>query len=82
MLASSQEATLFRLQHADEQTPRIDLATTCPPLTILAKRMGLALSWLLDSNQAILRLQGYLSAADLLQARAQGGAGSRAAGWT
>ena len=73
VLASSQEATLFRLQHADEQTPRIDLRTNLPAIDHLGEEDGLALSWLLDSNQAI-RLQGYLSAADLLQARAQGAA--------
>jgi len=71
VLASSQEATLFRLQHADEHASRIDLRTNVPAIDHFGEQDAQALSWLLDSRQAI-RLQGYLSAADLLQARAQG----------
>ena len=73
VLAGSQEATLFRLQHADEQASRIDLRTNVPAIDHLGEQDAQALSWLLDSRQAI-RMQGYLSAADLLQARVQGAA--------
>ena len=73
VLASSQEATLFRLQHADEQASRTDLRTNVPAIDPLGEQDAQALSWLLDSRQAI-RLQGYLSAADLLLARVQGAA--------
>ena len=73
VLASSQEATLFRLQQADENAARIDLRTNVPAIDHLGEHDAQALSWLLDSRQAI-RLQGYLSAADLLLARVQGAA--------
>ena len=73
VLAGSQEATLFRLQHADEHAMRIDLRTNVPAIDHLGETDAQALSWLLDSRQAI-RLQGYLSAADLLRARVQGAA--------
>ncbi len=73
VLAGSQEATLFRLQHADEHTARIDLRTNVPAIDKIGEQDAQALSWLLDSRQAI-RLQGYLSAADLLLARVQGAA--------
>ncbi|WP_339475500.1 aminotransferase-like domain-containing protein [Pseudomonas sp. RL_5y_Pfl2_69] len=73
VLASSQEATLFRLQHADEHAQRIDLRTNVPAIDHVGEHDGQALSWVLDSRQAI-RLQGYLSAADLLLTRAQGAA--------
>lgn len=73
VLASSQEATLFRLQQADENAARIDLRTNVPAIDYLGEHDAQALSWLLDSRQAI-RLQGYLSAADLLLARVQGAA--------
>ena len=73
VLAGSQEATLFRLQQADEHAPRIDLRTNVPAIDHQGEQDALALSWLLDTRQAI-RLQGYLSAADLLQARVQGAA--------
>lgn len=71
VLSGSQEATLFRLQHADEQETRIDLRTNVPAIDHLGETDAQALSWLLDSRQAV-RLQGYLSAADLLRARVQG----------
>ena len=73
VLAGSQEATLFRLQHADEHAMRIDLRTNVPAIDHHGEADAQALSWLLDSRQAI-RLQGYLSAADLLRARVQGAA--------
>ena len=73
VLAGSQEATLFRLQHADEHAMRIDLRTNVPAIDHHGETDAQALSWLLDSRQAI-RLQGYLSAADLLRARVQGAA--------
>ena len=73
VLSGSQEATLFRLQHADEHAMRIDLRTNVPAIDHHGETDAQALSWLLDSRQAI-RLQGYLSAADLLRARVQGAA--------
>jgi DNA-binding transcriptional MocR family regulator len=73
VLAGSQEATLFRLQHADEHAMRIDLRTNVPAIDHHGETDAQALSWLLDSRQAI-RLQCYLSAADLLRARVQGAA--------
>ena len=71
VLAGSQQATLFCLQHADEHATQIDLRTNVPAIDYLSETDAQALTWMLDSRQAI-RLQGYLSAADLLGARVQG----------
>lgn len=71
VLAGSQEATLFKLQQVDDQPARIDLRTNVPAINEAALSDAQALSRLLDTGQAI-RLQGYLSAQDLLRARVQG----------
>ncbi|WP_300730391.1 PLP-dependent aminotransferase family protein [Pseudomonas sp.] len=71
VLAGSQEATLFKLQQVDELPARLDLRTNVPAVDHAAPGDARALSWLLDTGQAV-RLQGYLSAADLLLARAHG----------
>lgn len=73
VLAGSQEATLFLLQQVDDHAALIDLRTNVPAIDHAAQSDAQALSWLLDTHQAI-RLQSYLSAADLLQARVQGAA--------
>ena len=79
VLASSQEATLFKLQQVDDRPSRIDLRTNLPAIDLHTERDAQALSWLLDTRQAS-RLQHYVSAADLLQARAQGAAWLRGRG--
>ena len=73
VLAGSKEATLFKLQHADAQPERLDLRTNVPAINHASEEDAHALSWLLETGQAK-RLQGYLSADDLVLARAQGAA--------
>lgn len=79
VLASSQEATLFKLQQVEDLPSRLDLRTNLPAIDLHTERDAQALSWLLDTRQAS-RLQHYVSAADLLQARAQGAAWLRGRG--
>ncbi|KMN08706.1 aminotransferase-like domain-containing protein [Pseudomonas helleri] len=71
VLSGSQEATLFRLQQVDEHTGQIDLRTNIPAIDHASQSDPQALQWLLETHQSI-RLQHYLSAADLLQARVVG----------
>ena len=71
VLAGSKEATLFQLKHSDEHAFVIDLRTNVPAVDNGQQDDAQALSWLLETRQAI-RLQGYLSATDVLHARAQG----------
>ena len=71
VLAGSQEATLFRLQQVDEHAPLTDLRTNVPAIDHASHSDTQVLAWLLETHQAI-RLQRYLSAADLHQARALG----------
>ncbi|MFP3515289.1 PLP-dependent aminotransferase family protein [Pseudomonas sp. SIMBA_077] len=71
VLSGSQEATLFRLQQVDEHAERIDLRTNIPAIDHASHSDPRALQWLLDTHQSS-RLQRYLSAADLLQARVLG----------
>ncbi|KQB53903.1 GntR family transcriptional regulator, partial [Pseudomonas endophytica] len=71
VLSGSQEATLFRLQQVDEHAEHIDLRTNIPAIDHASHSDPRALQWLLDTHQSS-RLQRYLSAADLLQARVLG----------
>lgn len=73
VLAGSKEATLFQLKHSDEHAFVIDLRTNVPAVDNAQDDDAQALSWLLETGQAT-RLQGYLSASDVLHARAQGAA--------
>ena len=73
VLAGSKEATLFQLKHRDEHTFVIDLRTNVPAVDHAQDDDAQALSWLVETRQAT-RLQGYLSAADVLRARVQGAA--------
>ena len=71
VLSGSQEATLFRLQQVDEHAGHIDLRTNIPAIDHASQSDSQAVQWLLETHQSI-RLQQYLSAADLLQARVLG----------